>query len=65
LRLRGLITRARYRDSHMTANALSYFKLAKAMRVTPRIQDDSPAPDPQFCRSILGRSHREPKLKAL
>lgn len=59
MQLRGLITRARYRDSHITSNAIGYFKIAKAMGVSPRIQADVLAPDPQFCRSILvGRTKK-------
>ena len=53
MRLRGLITRARYRDSHITDNAVRYFGIASAMGIAPHIQDDPPAVDPAFCKSIF------------
>jgi hypothetical protein len=53
MRLRGLITRARYRDSHITDNAVRYFVIAQQMGIAPHIQDDPPAVDPAFCKSVL------------
>jgi hypothetical protein len=29
-----------------------YFKIATAMGIAPRVQDDAPAIDPAFCRQI-------------
>ena len=58
MRLRGLITRARYRDSHMTDNAVRYFDIAKEMGIAPHVQDDPPTVDPAFCRSILPAANR-------
>ncbi len=51
--LRGLITRARYRDSHMTDNAVRYFEIAEGMGIAPHIQDDPPAVDPAFCKPVV------------
>jgi len=58
MRLRGLITRARYRDSHMTDNAVRYFHIAKEMGIVPHVQDDPPTVDPAFCRSIFPAANR-------
>jgi hypothetical protein len=53
MRLRGLITRARYRDSHITDNAVRYFAIAEKMGIAPHVQDDPPAVDPAFCKPIF------------
>jgi hypothetical protein len=58
MRLQALITRARYRDQHLNDNAAGYFDLAKTMGISPRIQEDAPAPDPAFCRPILVAAKR-------
>jgi hypothetical protein len=58
MRLRGLITRARYRDSHMTDNAVRYFVIAEEMGIAPHIQDDPPAVDPAFCKSVFSPALR-------
>jgi hypothetical protein len=54
VRLRALISRARYRDERLNANASGYFDLARTMGITPHIQDDAPAVGPVLCRPILG-----------
>jgi hypothetical protein len=52
MRLRGLITRARYRDRRMTANSIGYFKIAKAMGIKPEWKDFQTY-EPSFCKPIL------------
>lgn len=53
MRLRALITRARYRDSHITDNAQGYFNIARRMGIAPRVEDDAPSINPAFCRRIF------------
>jgi hypothetical protein len=53
MRLRALVTRARYRHRHLNDNAPGYFDLGKALGIMPHIQDDAPTADPAFCRPIL------------
>ena len=53
MRLRALVTRARYRHRHLNDNALGYFEIGKALGIAAHIQDDAPAIDPAFCRPIM------------
>jgi hypothetical protein len=52
MRLRGLITRARYRDHRMTVNTIGYFRIAKSMGIRPEWKELQPY-DPELCKSIL------------
>ena len=52
MRLRGLISRARYRDRRMTFNTIGYFKIARSMGIGPEWKDFQPY-EPQFCKSIF------------
>jgi hypothetical protein len=52
MRLQGLINRARYRQAHMTSNAMNYLKRGAAIGVKP-IWNDFPPNDPSICNPIL------------
>jgi hypothetical protein len=52
MRLQGLINRARYRQAHITLNAMTYLKRAAAIGVEP-IWNDFPPADPSICNPIL------------
>jgi hypothetical protein len=52
MRLQGLISRARYRQSHITSNAINYLRRAASIGIRP-ISDDFPAYDPTICKPIL------------
>jgi hypothetical protein len=56
MELRGLITRARYRDERMTANAASFFQTAAAMGIRPQAFG-FPALEPSFCEPIFQQRH--------
>jgi hypothetical protein len=53
MRLRGLISRARYRQAHITSNAVNYLRRAAAIGIKP-IWNDFPPYDPTICKPILG-----------
>jgi hypothetical protein len=52
MRLQGLINRARYRQAHITSNAVNYLKRAGAIGLKP-IWNDFPPADPGICKPIL------------
>ena len=52
MRLQGLISRARYRQAHVTNNAVNYLKRAAAIGVKP-VWNHFPAYDPSICKPIL------------
>jgi hypothetical protein len=52
MRLQGLINRARYRQAHITNNAMNYLKRGAAIGLKP-IFSDFPAADPGICKPIL------------
>ena len=54
MRLRGLISRARFRDDRITANAVGFFRAAAAIGIRPILDPDLPAFDPAFCTSLFG-----------
>ena len=52
MRLQGLISRARYRQAHITINAMNYLRRAAPMGLKP-IWNDFPPYDPTICKPIL------------
>lgn len=56
MRLQGLINRARYRQAHITSNAMNYLRRAAAMGINPT-WSDFPAYDPTICKPILSPAH--------
>ena len=52
MRLQGLINRARYRQAHITSNAMNYLRRAASIGLKP-IWDDFPPYDPSICKPIL------------
>lgn len=53
MRLRGLISRARFRDQRMTYNTMIYLRDAAALGIKPREDPDFSSYDPVFCNSIF------------
>ena len=54
MRLRGLITRARWRANNITGNADYITDLAKQMGITPQPDDFPKSETAALCRPILG-----------
>ena len=54
MRLRGLISRARFRDHRITFNALLYFREAKALGIVPEEVDGTYPYERSFCASLYG-----------
>ncbi len=54
MRLRGLITRARFRDGRMTWNLPGLLESARKMEIAPKADPNWPPLDPAFCKPILG-----------
>lgn len=54
MRLRGLITRARFRDLRMGANVDVLLKKARIMGISPKWDPTWPSIDPSLCDPILG-----------
>ena len=52
MRLRGLIDRARYRQAHITSNAVNYLRRAAAIGIKPIWNGFLPY-DPTICKPIL------------
>jgi hypothetical protein len=52
MRLQGLISRARYRQAHITNNAANYLRRAAAIGLKP-IWNNFPSYDPTICKPIL------------
>jgi hypothetical protein len=52
MRLQGLISRAHYRQAHITINAANYLRRAAAIGLKP-IWNDFPSYDPTICKPIL------------
>ena len=53
MRLRGLISRARFRDGRITANAILYLRDAATIGIKPEADPDFMAVDPGFCASLF------------
>jgi len=54
MRLRGLISRARFRDQRMTFNALIFFRDSQVLGIVAQQDADYPSNDPSFCTSLFG-----------
>ena len=59
MRLRGLISRARFRDQRMTYNAMIYLRDAAALGIRPREDPDFLANDPKFCATIFAGGEKK------
>lgn len=53
MRLRGLISRARYRSDRMTANAEIYFRDAARMGIIPTRNPDAQTPSRELCATLF------------
>lgn len=55
MRLRGLISRARFRDNRITSNATIYLRDAAKIGVQPKDDSDNRFLEPGFCASLFSR----------